>query len=98
MVAAAVFLELLRTGRSSCWLSAQAGISLRALERKLAAEEDFTVAELAGISRALGIPTSRLLPTLSREKDETLLLKEAESLSPNEDETLPAEDGMVSPL
>lgn len=56
--------EVARAGRTARWLSTQTGIAPDVLSRKLAAQLDFTVAELADIAGALDIPVARLVPRL----------------------------------
>jgi hypothetical protein len=69
MVASAVASALTRAARSTGWLASRSGIGHAALQRKLAAESDFTVAELADIAAALGIPVADLVPRLRESRD-----------------------------
>lgn len=48
--------------RSRNWVANKAGLSANTLNRKLNGGSDFTVNEVARISRALGVPAATLLP------------------------------------
>lgn len=64
-MASAVISELATADRSVDWLARQTRMSQPALRQKLAGGTDFTVADLAEIAAALGIPPSRLVPPSS---------------------------------
>ena len=68
MVASTVVAELAGSGRSKRWLSAHSGIAYSTLRRKLAAQADITVTELAAIAAALGVSPAVLVPRLPPEE------------------------------
>lgn len=63
-VAEEVALELRRAGRLTPWLAVKAGIPYSTLNRKLRAQADFTVTDLAKIAGALGVSPSAFTPDL----------------------------------
>ncbi|OAN40778.1 hypothetical protein A4X16_12690 [Microbacterium sp. H83] len=63
MVASAVAAALTRAGRTPEWLAAQTSLSLDSLRRRLDADHDFTITDLAEIAAALDVPVSALLPS-----------------------------------
>lgn len=65
VVAESVVRELAHAGGTVPWLAERAGITVKALQAKMASRRDFTVTDLAAIADVLGIPVSRLVPPSS---------------------------------
>lgn len=63
MVASTIVSALLREKRSKRWLAQVTGIAYSTLRRKLQAQSDLTVNDLARIAHALDVSPASLLPT-----------------------------------
>jgi transcriptional regulator with XRE-family HTH domain len=61
-VAGEVRANLARRGKTKVWLAAQLKISTATLQRRLAGQSSFSLAEISTIAEALDVPVSDLLP------------------------------------
>lgn len=64
VVADSIITALKENHRSKRWLAAQSGIAYSTLRRKLDAQADISVVDLARIAEALGRSPASLLPDL----------------------------------
>lgn len=63
-VAGEVRANLARRAKTKVWLAEQLGISTATLQRRLAGQSSFSLAEISTIAESLDIPVSDLLPGL----------------------------------
>ena len=68
VVANAILSALKESQRSKRWLAAQSGIAYSTLRRKLDAQADISVVDLARIAEALERSPASFLPDLSSER------------------------------